>query len=62
VGSDVKGKLSLAMYAVAIPLAFVNRWIAGALYVAVALVWLTPDRRIERVLAAEQRAGGPAAQ
>jgi len=48
VGSDAKGLLSLAMYAVAIPLAFVNRWIAYALYVIVALMWLVPDPRIER--------------
>jgi len=48
IGSDAKGYLSLAMYAAAIPLAFVNRWIAYALYVAVVLMWLVPDRRIER--------------
>jgi uncharacterized membrane protein len=53
IGSDVKGYLSLAMYAAAIPLAFVNRWIAYALYVAVVLMWLVPDRRIERRLDAE---------
>jgi uncharacterized membrane protein len=46
-GSDFKGKISPALYAVAIPLAFVNRWIAFAIYVAVALIWLVPDRRIE---------------
>jgi hypothetical protein len=38
------------MYAAAIPLAFTNRWIAYALYVAVVLVWFIPDRRIERRL------------
>jgi uncharacterized membrane protein len=48
VGNDAKGNLSLAMYASAIPLAFVNRWIAYAIYVIVALMWLVPDRRIER--------------
>ena len=53
VGTDRKGKLSPVLYALAIPLAFVSRWLAGALYVAVALVWLIPDRRIERVI--EQR-------
>ena len=47
VGDDVKGKLSMALYALAIPLAFVNRWIAHGLYVLVALVWLVPDLRIE---------------
>jgi uncharacterized membrane protein len=48
VGSDAKGNLSLAMYLAAIPLAFVNRWIAYAIYVTVAFMWLVPDRRIER--------------
>jgi uncharacterized membrane protein len=48
VGGDAKGNLSLAMYVAAIPLAFVNRWIAYAIYVIVALMWLVPDRRIER--------------
>jgi uncharacterized membrane protein len=47
VGSDRKGKVSLLMYAVAIPTAFVNQWVSDALYVAVALIWLIPDRRIE---------------
>jgi len=48
-GSDVKGKLSLASYAVAIVLAFVNQWLSDALYVFVALLWLIPDRRIEGI-------------
>ena len=46
-GSDLKGKVSLALYASAIPLAFVHVAIADALYVLVALIWLVPDRRIE---------------
>ena len=46
-GSDVKGKLSLAIYAASVPLAFLQPWISIALYVFVALVWLVPDRRIE---------------
>lgn len=50
VGTDRKGKLSLAGYVLAIPLAFVSTWIAGALYVGVALLWLIPDRRIEAQL------------
>ena len=49
-GSDFKGKLSLVAYIAAIPLAFVSPWIAGGLYVGVALMWIVPDRRIERVL------------
>jgi uncharacterized membrane protein len=48
IGSDVKGNLSLVMYAAAIPLAFVSPWISYALYFAVALVWLVPDRRFAR--------------
>ncbi|HTT38863.1 MAG TPA: TMEM175 family protein [Burkholderiales bacterium] len=51
VGRDFKGKVSLVLYAVAIPIAFVNSWIAFALYVLVAAIWLIPDRRIEKRLA-----------
>jgi TMEM175 potassium channel family protein len=50
VGKDVKGKVSVVVYAAAIPLAFVNRWIADALYIVVVLMWLVPDRRIESKL------------
>ena len=50
VGRDRKGKASLALYLAAIPLAFVREWIADAIYVAVALLWLVPDRRIEERL------------
>jgi len=50
IGSDAKGYLSLALYLAAIPLAFVHVYAADAIYVAVALIWLVPDRRIERVL------------
>ncbi|HVU52594.1 MAG TPA: TMEM175 family protein [Polyangia bacterium] len=46
VGRDVKGKISTVLYAAAIPLAFVNCWIALAIYVLVALMWLVPDRRM----------------
>jgi uncharacterized membrane protein len=53
VGRDLKGKASAILYAIAIPIAFVNRWISGAIYISVALMWLVPGRRIERVLAAE---------
>jgi uncharacterized membrane protein len=48
VGNDFKGKLSPVLYLIAIPSAFIHQWIAGALYVVVALIWLIPDRRIER--------------
>ena len=49
-GQDVKGKLSVVIYAVAIPVAFVAAWISCALYVLVAIMWLIPDRRIEKTL------------
>ena len=48
VGTDLKGKLSLGLYVAAVPLAFVSPWISMAIYVAVALMWLVPDRRIEK--------------
>ena len=51
IGNDRKGKISVAIYAAAIPLSFVKVWIAGACYVIVAIMWLTPDRRIERNVA-----------
>ncbi|MEO8588595.1 MAG: TMEM175 family protein [Flavobacteriales bacterium] len=50
VGSDRKGIASQVCYLVAVPLAFVHPAISGALYVGVALLWIIPDRRIERVL------------
>ncbi|MEP6819825.1 MAG: TMEM175 family protein [bacterium] len=50
VGRDFKGQISTAIYLVAIPLAFMKWWLAFALYVFVAIMWLVPDRRIERTL------------
>ena len=50
-GRDFKGKISVVIYLVAIPLAFLSPWLANALYVAVAIMWLVPDPRIERTLA-----------
>jgi len=47
VGKDWKGKISLVLYLAAIPSAFINQWIADAFYIAVAAIWLIPDRRIE---------------
>jgi uncharacterized membrane protein len=47
IGSDVKGNLSILVYAVGIGLAFANVWLADTAYVLVALMWLVPDRRIE---------------
>jgi TMEM175 potassium channel family protein len=51
VGADWKGKISPVLYAVAIPAAFLHQAIAGGIYALVALIWLIPDRRIERTLA-----------
>ena len=50
VGNDAKGKLSALLYLAAIPLAFVNQVIADVIYVVVAMIWLVPDRRIEKRL------------
>lgn len=52
VGSDLKGKISPILTFLAIPAAYVQEWIAGGLFVFVAVMWLIPDRRIERVYAA----------
>jgi uncharacterized membrane protein len=49
-GSDWKGKLSPIIYIAAMPLAYLNPWLSGALYISVALLWFVPDRRIERAL------------
>jgi uncharacterized membrane protein len=57
VGKDWKGQLSPALYLAAIPLAFINRWLASALYVLVALLWLIPDPRIERKLSGSTSGG-----
>jgi len=54
VGWDWKGKLSPLFYVVAIASTFGVKWVAQALYVAVALIWLIPDRRIERQLEHER--------
>jgi uncharacterized membrane protein len=51
IGGDFKGKISPILYAVAVPLAFVNAWIAFGIYVLVAVIWFTPDPRIEKRLA-----------
>jgi uncharacterized membrane protein len=50
VGGDWKGKVSPILYAVAIPMAFVSRWVSLGIYIVVALIWLVPDKRIEKTL------------
>jgi uncharacterized membrane protein len=47
-GNNNKGKLSVLLYAIAVPSAFIYQALAGVIYIFVALVWLIPDRRIER--------------
>jgi uncharacterized membrane protein len=49
-GRDFKGKVSVAIYGAAIPFALVNSWFACSLYVLVAIIWLIPDRRIEKTI------------
>ena len=55
IGRDIKGKLSPVFYALAIGASFLRPWLAGALYVLVALMWLVPDRRIARALIESRR-------
>ncbi len=55
IGKDWKGKLSPALYLAAIPLAFLSSWISDGLFIFVALMWLVPDRRIERVLVKREK-------
>ena len=50
-GRDIKGKISPLLYIAAIALSFVSPLLAGIIYVSVAVMWLIPDRRIERALA-----------
>jgi uncharacterized membrane protein len=50
IGTDLKGKISPVIYLAGIVFAFIDRWISVALYVAVACIWLIPDRRVERTL------------
>jgi uncharacterized membrane protein len=54
IGRDFKGKFSPALYALAIAASFFRSWLAGGIYVFVALMWLIPDRRIARVVAAKE--------
>jgi uncharacterized membrane protein len=58
IGRDLKGKLSPLLYCLGIALAFANRWLGIAVYVLVALIWLTPDRRVERAMNRQDEAEG----
>ena len=55
IGADLKGKFSPVLYALGIGLSFIQPWIAGCIYTAVALMWLIPDRRVKKVFAASSR-------
>jgi len=50
IGADKKGNVSVVIYALAIPLAYYNQWVAQGLYLVVALMWIIPDSRIERLM------------
>ncbi|MDC6362686.1 MULTISPECIES: TMEM175 family protein [Flavobacteriaceae] len=50
VGKDLKGKLSPILYLIGIAFAWITPWVSGAMFVLVALIWLIPDKRIERIL------------
>jgi uncharacterized membrane protein len=50
IGGDFKGRVSMVLYLTAVVLAFMYAWISAALYVVVAIMWLIPDRRIEKKL------------
>jgi uncharacterized membrane protein len=54
-GKDIKGKISLLIYMLAIPIAFANSWLACAMYMTVSGIWLIPDRRIEKTLTSHDR-------
>lgn len=53
-GNDYKGKISPILYLTGIAFSFYNEWVSGALYILVALIWLVPDKRIERTINAEK--------
>ncbi len=53
IGSDLKGKMSVIIYLLAIGSNFASQWISGSLYILVALIWLIPDKRIEIILRSE---------
>jgi uncharacterized membrane protein len=50
IGKDVKGKISPILYVLGIIFTFINEWLSGALYILVALIWLIPDKRIEKII------------
>ena len=61
-GRDLKGKISPLLYLFGIALAFVNPWLAMLTFTSVAIMWLVPDRRVERYLAAPESSSRDAPQ
>jgi uncharacterized membrane protein len=61
VGRDLKGKVSPALYCIGIALSFADRWLGLTVYVVIALMWLIPDRRVERAITASQQSAGDSA-
>jgi hypothetical protein len=55
IGKDWKGKLSAVLYIAAIIVSFFQPWAAGVIYIFVALTWLIPDRRLERLIFESER-------
>lgn len=53
-GKDIKGKISPVLYLTGIAFSFYNEWVSGAMYILVALIWLVPDKRIERTINTEK--------
>jgi uncharacterized membrane protein len=54
IGRDRKGRISLVLYIVALAFAFIVPWVSVALFVSVAIIWIVPDRRVERVIISER--------
>ncbi len=50
IGNDIKGKISILLYVVALPLSFITQWAAQLIYLLVAILWLVPDKRIENLV------------
>jgi len=50
IGNDLKGKISPVLYVVGIAFSWISTWVSGALFIVVALIWLIPDKRIERIM------------
>jgi uncharacterized membrane protein len=59
VGRDLKGKVSPLLYCIGIALSFADRWLGLAVYVVIALMWLVPDRRVERAMTAQRSDAAP---